>query len=156
VVAVLADDRRIHLLAEVDENDVARVQEGQSAEVRIDAFPGETFPGRVRRVASSGTVQGNVSNFQIEIELEPDPRVRVGMSADARISLKEHLAALLIPNAAIVRTPEGLQVRLSKDGRTDSFRLVAIRELYSDGFQTVVADGLHEGEKVLVRSDGAQ
>jgi HlyD family secretion protein len=153
VIAVLADDRRIHLLAEVDENDVARVREGQPAQVRIDAFPGETFPGRVRRVASSGTPQGSVANFKVEIELDPDPRVRVGMSADARIELKEHHDALLVPNTAIVRTQEGPRVRVSEDGRADSFRLVAIREVYSDGFQTVVADGLHEGEKVLVRAD---
>ncbi len=156
VVAVLADDRRIHLLAEVDENDVARVREEQTAEVRIDAFPGETFEGRVRRVASSGTVQGNVSNFQIEIELQPDSRIRVGMSADARITLAQHENALLVPNAAIVRTPEGPTVRVSKDGSADDFRRATIREQYSDGFQTIVADGLHDGDRVLVRSDGVQ
>ncbi len=153
VIAVIADDRRIHLLATVDENDVAHVTKDQPAEVRIDAFPGEVFPGRVRRVASSGTVQASVANFQVEIELDPDPRARVGMSADARIALREHHDALLVPNTAILRTQEGPQVRVSDDGSTDSFRLVAIREVYSDGFQTVVADGLQEGEKVLVRSD---
>lgn len=153
VIAVIADDRRIHLRAEVDENDVAHVREGQPAEVRIDAFPGETFPGRVRRVASSGTVQGSVANFQVEIELDPDPRVRVGMSADARIALKEHHDALLVPNTAILRTPDGPRVRVSENGSDSAFRLVAIREIYSDGFQTVVGDGLSEGQKVLVRSD---
>jgi len=153
VIAVIADDRRIHLLAEVDENDVARVREGQPAQVRIDAFPGETFPGRVRRVASSGTPQGSVANFKIEIELDPDPRVRVGMSADARIELTEPRPALRAPHTPLGRTHPGPRARVSDDGRADSFRLVAIREAYSDGFQTVVADGLHEGEKVLVRTD---
>lgn len=153
VIAVIADDRLIHLRAEVDENDVAHVREGQTAAVHIDAFPGETFSGRVRRVASSGTTQGSVANFQIEIELDPDPRIRVGMSADARIALKEHRDALLVPNTAILRTPDGPRVRVSENGSDESFRLVAIREVYSDGFQTVVDDGLREGEKVLVRSD---
>ena len=101
-------------------------------------------------------MQGSVANFQVEIELEPEPRVRVGMSADARITLSSHHDALLVPNAAILRTPEGPRVRVPKKGRADAFDLVAIRELYSDGFQTVVADGLREGEKVLVRSDGVQ
>lgn len=153
VIAVIADDRRIHLRAEVDENDVAHVREGQPAEVRIDAFPGETFAGRVRRVASSGTTQANVANFQVEIELDPDPRIRVGMSADARIALKEHRAALLVPNTAILRTPDGPRVRVSENGSDRDFRLVAIQEIYSDGFQTVVSDGLSEGETVLVRAD---
>lgn len=153
VIAVLADDRRIHLKADVDENDVAHVREGQAAEIRIDAFPGETFPGRVRRVSSSGTPEGSVASFQVEIELDPDPRARVGMSADARIALKEHRDALLVPNTAIVRTEDGPRVRIAEGGRSSSFRLVAIREIYSDGFQTVVADGIEEGENVLIRAD---
>ncbi|MBW2397422.1 MAG: efflux RND transporter periplasmic adaptor subunit [Deltaproteobacteria bacterium] len=41
VVVTLADDRRLHVLAEVDENDVAAVRVGQRVEVRIDAFPDE-------------------------------------------------------------------------------------------------------------------
>jgi hypothetical protein len=45
-------------------------------------------------------------------------------------------------------------VRLANDGRTAAAQLVAIRVGYSDGFQTVVGEGLAEGDMVLVRSDG--
>jgi HlyD family secretion protein len=58
VVATLADDRRIHVLAQVDENEVAEVRVGQSARVHIDAFPEEVFAGKVRKLSSSGTSDG--------------------------------------------------------------------------------------------------
>jgi HlyD family secretion protein len=153
VVAELADDRRIHMTAEVDENEVARVRVGQAAAVRIDAFPGEDFEGRVRRVSASGESDGSMSSFEVEIEIDPDPRVRVGMSADARIAVAHHADALLVPNAAILRTDTGPRVRRAQDGDRGAFELVEIREVYSDGFQTVVVNGVAEGDVLLVRAE---
>jgi len=153
VVAVLADDRRIHVLAEVDENEVAEVRVGQSARVHIDAFPGEVFEGTVRKVSSSGNSDGGVSSFEIEIELAPDDRVRVGMSADARVEVRRHRRVLLVPNTALVRTEEGAKVRVMHGGNRSE--LVPIDQGYSDGFQTVALQGLSDGDTILVRSDGA-
>jgi len=151
VIAVLADDRRLHLRADVDENDIARVRLDQRAEVRIDAFPGEVFPGVVRKVSSSGTADRGITNFQVEIEIEPDERVRVGMSADARIVVREHRAALLVPNAGIVREGDGARVRRLREESRDAFDWVPVLTAYSDGFLTVVTEGLAEGDRVLVR-----
>jgi HlyD family secretion protein len=153
VVATLADDRRIHVLAEVDENEVAGVRVGQPASVRIDAFPEEIFEGTVRKVSSSGTAEGGLASFEIEIELAPDERVRVGMSADARVEVGRHRGVLLVPNTALVRTEDGAEVRtVGRGGRPE---LVRVEQGYSDGFRTVVRGGLSEGDTVLVRSDGA-
>jgi HlyD family secretion protein len=152
VVATLADDHRIHVLAEVDENDVAGVRVGQPAQVHIDAFPDEVFEGTVRKVSSSGSSDGGVSSFEIEIEVAPDERVRVGMSADARVEVRRHRSVLLVPNTALVRTEEGSKVRLVKPGGRPL--LIPVEEGYSDGFRTVALRGLAEGDTVLVRSEG--
>lgn len=151
VVATLADDRRIHVLAQVDENEVAEVRVGQPARVHIDAFPGEVFSGRVRKLSSSGTSDGGVSSFDIEIELAPDPRVRVGMSADARVELQRHHGVLLVPNTALLRAGDGTQVRRLNPDR--SVELVSIEEGYSDGFQTIVTRGIAVGDAILARPD---
>jgi HlyD family secretion protein len=153
LLAVVADDQRIRLVAEVDENDIAPVRVGQTAEVAVDAFPDETFIGSVRKVSSSGTVDHNVSNFEIEIELPADERIRVGMSADARVVVSEHADVLLIPNNAILRGREGPRVRVRDNDASGGFRLAKIQEGYSDGFQTVVREGLREGEVVLAPTD---
>jgi HlyD family secretion protein len=160
VIAELADDSRIHLLGELDENDVAGVREGQSAEIRVDAFPGELFAGTVRKIASAGAHEGSLSIFEVEIEIEPDPRVRVGMSADARIVVREHANALLVPNAALVRGEDGPRVRVPDPG-SDEVRLLEIRELTSDGFRTALAEpegaaALGEGDTVLVRAGASE
>jgi HlyD family secretion protein len=155
IIAVVADDQRIRLIAEVDENDIALVRIGQEAAVSIDAFPEERFPGRVRKISSAGTVEGNVSNFEVEIQLDPDERLRVGMSSDARIVVREHRGVLLIPNTAIVRRDRASLVRVADGGAGDGYRLSPIRVGFSDGFRTVVSEGLADGEVILVRSDRA-
>jgi HlyD family secretion protein len=155
VIAVIADDRRIRLIAEVDENDIAQVRVGQDARVSIDAFPDETFPGRVQKVSSSGTVVGNISNFEVEIRLEPTPRLRVGMSSDARIVVREHRGVLLIPNTAIVRRDAGTLVRVPDVGGGGAYHLSPVETGFSDGFRTVISEGLQEGDVILIRSDGA-
>jgi HlyD family secretion protein len=155
IIAVIANDRRIRLVAEVDENDIARVRVGQGATVSIDAFPEEEFAGRVRKISSAGTLEGNVSSFEIEIELEPDERLRVGMSSDARVVVREHRGVLLIPNTAIVRRERATLVRVAGVGGGDGYRLSPIRVGFSDGFRSVVSEGLREGDVILVRSDGA-
>jgi HlyD family secretion protein len=153
VLAVLADDTRVRLVAEVDENEIAAVRVGQSAQVALDAYPGEAFAGRVTKVAAAGTVETNVSNFEIELELPADPRIRLGMSADARVAVREWKDALLVPVAAISREASGPVVRVIDAAAPGGERAVPIRELYSDGFQSVVGDELRAGERLLVRGE---
>ncbi len=154
IVAVIADDRRIRLIAEIDENDVARVGVGQEARISIDAFPDEKFAGRVRKISAAGSSTGNVSNFEVEIEIEPDERLRVGMSSDARIVVREHREVLLVPNTALVRHEEATLIRIPEVGGGGRHKLVPIDAGFSDGFHTVVSDGLSEGDVIMVRSDG--
>ncbi len=155
VLAVLADDSRVRLVAEVDENEIAPVRVGQTADVTLDAFAGETFAGTVVKVMESGTVETNVSNFEVEIELPADPRIKVGMSADARVVVREWNDVLLVPNGAIERDADGPVVRVL-DPAADEGRRVAIREIYSDGLLTVVGDELPEGARLLVAGEEAQ
>lgn len=151
IIAVIADDRRIRLVSDVDENEIASVRVGQDAEISIDAFPEETFSGRVRKISAAGTTIGSVSNFEVEIELDPDERLRVGMSADARIIVREYRDALLIPNRALVRREGAIFVRRTDVGGGGSYELIPVTIGYSDGFQTVVHEGLAEGDVVLER-----
>jgi HlyD family secretion protein len=153
VLAILADDSSLRLVAEVDENEIAPVRIGQSADVTLDAFAGETFTGTVVKVMESGTVETNVSNFEVEIELPADPRIKVGMSADARVAVREFHDVLLVPNAAIERDADGAAVRVVDPAADESGRRVPIREVYSDGFHTVVGDELREGDRLLVAGE---
>ena len=153
VIAVLADDSAIHLLADVDEHDVARTREGNEVIVSVDSLPGEELRGKITRISSSGTRRQSVSDFQIEVEITADPRIRVGMSADARILVTEHRGVLLVPAGAILRTAAGPIVRLASG--TEERERVVVREGPTDGKNVVILDGVAEGDEILIGPDGS-
>ena len=78
-IAVIADDTRIRLVAEIDENDVAQLRPGQRALVTLDALPDEKLEGTVRKVSSAGAIEANVASFTIDVDLPDVERLRVGM-----------------------------------------------------------------------------
>jgi HlyD family secretion protein len=54
VLFVIAQDlSRMRVFADIDEADVGRLREGMTAEVTVDAFPGESFKGTVSQVRYS-------------------------------------------------------------------------------------------------------
>jgi HlyD family secretion protein len=104
---VIAQDlRRMRVLADVDEADVGRLQEGMDAEAVVDAFPGESFKGTVQQVRySPNNVQGVVT-YSAVVEVEnSEEKLRPGMTATITIKTKEAKATLRVPNAALRYKP---------------------------------------------------
>ncbi len=60
---VIAQDlRKMQVLADVDEADVGKITEGMDADCVVDAFPGETFHGKVSQIRySANNVSGVVT-----------------------------------------------------------------------------------------------
>ena len=56
VVLTVADLKGLQVVASVDETTIRRVSEGQSAKISFDAFPGQTFTGKVLSVPLQGTL----------------------------------------------------------------------------------------------------
>jgi len=89
--------------AEVDEADIDRVKLGMTADVTLDAFPGETFHTTVVHInpAAQPTATGGTI-FQVELSI-PDTgkSVLLGMKGDATIQVSAVNGALTIPVEAL-------------------------------------------------------
>ncbi|HXE71129.1 MAG TPA: efflux RND transporter periplasmic adaptor subunit, partial [Candidatus Nitrosotenuis sp.] len=149
--------------AEVDEEDAARVSVGQTVEVTLSALPGQSFPGRVSRVAAAlerkPDVPGEVKILRIRVRLLAGHQgIRPGMQADVvgRVTLAR--GALLAPRQALWR----------QDGQWYALRLEAgrvhripVRLGAESTEQVVVLEGLSEGDRLVTRgreglADGAR
>ncbi|MGB9738455.1 MAG: HlyD family secretion protein [Chloroflexus sp.] len=76
----IVDDSELHVEAAISDTDVARVREGQSVEVRVDALPGTVFTGTVDFVAPVANTVGNVRTFTVRVKLDKQEGLRAGMS----------------------------------------------------------------------------
>ena len=107
VLFALAEDlRQMELQVDVDEADVGRVQDGQSAIFTVDAYPGRRYPAKVLRVGFGSQIKDNVVTYPTLLSVNNDDlSLRPGMTATAEITAVRRNDVLLVPNAALRFTP---------------------------------------------------
>ena len=107
VLFTLAEDlAQMELHVYVDEADVGRVKEGQSAAFTVDAHPGRTFQARIAQVRyGSKTVSGVVTYETVLSLSNADLSLRPGMTATAVITTQKIENCLVVPNAALRFAP---------------------------------------------------
>jgi HlyD family secretion protein len=117
VLFVIAQDlKEMQVLADIDEADVGKLKEGLPAEVVVDAFPGETFGGKVTQLRYSPTeVQGVVTYAAVIDVKNPELKLRPGMTATVSVTTREARGVVAVPNAALRFRPKP-----DKDGKGES------------------------------------
>jgi HlyD family secretion protein len=111
LLMTIADLSIILAKVQVDETDVVRLTQRDSAEITIDAYPDTTFTGKVTKVSHSAkltptqTASGSndrAVDFDVEITLQTPPRdIRPDLSCTARIVTDTRNNALSIPIIAL-------------------------------------------------------
>ena len=97
----VVDIQRVRLVANIIEKDLKQIGVGNSARVEVDAFPGESFMGRIARV--SPVLDPATRTAAIEVEIANDQyRLKPGMYARVGIITETHPNALVVPANAIV------------------------------------------------------
>lgn len=142
----LIDTSRLFAEVAADEVDIAQVRLGERAEVTIDAYPDEIFPGNVVYVAPETTTSQGLVVVEVKIELaKADPRLKPGFTASADIIVGEAKNVLFLPVEAVSETERGNFVVVSKDDGPTQRR---VNLGISDGTNVEIKSGLDEGEMV--------
>ena len=103
----------------IDESEIGKIKVGQLATFTVDAFPGKTFEGAVRKVRKSAQVVSNVVTYLVDVSA-PNPELQLlpGMTANVRIVTDTFEDALKVPNAAIrFRPPQSPDDKPAKSRR---------------------------------------
>lgn len=144
----LSPDETMNLSISVDELDILSIAEGQNADITFDALENQTFTGTVTSVSGTASVNGGVAKYTVEIEMEKDDNMRIGMNASATIKVEDAEDILLIPSAALQERGDSAFVYTgqSEDGTlTDE---VEVETGLSDGSNVEITSGLSEGDTV--------
>ena len=105
VIMVVTDLSEMQVRARVDESDVPLVQTDQAVDIFLPADPQRPIPGRVLRVATSGTTQPgrDVVTFETLVLVESDDSaIKPGMTANVEIHVARKEGVLTVPVQAIV------------------------------------------------------
>lgn len=96
----------MRVIADVDEADIGGVHEGQRVSFNVDAYPGDTFEGRVTQVRQEATTESNVVTYEVVISApNADLRLKPGLTANVTIFTLERDSVLSVPSKALRFTP---------------------------------------------------
>jgi HlyD family secretion protein len=107
VLFVIAQDlRKMRILADVDEADVGKIQDGMETDCVVDAFPGEIFRGKISQVRFSPNNVSGVVTYSAVVDVDnPDEKLRPGMTTTITVHTHEAHGVPHIPNAALRYRP---------------------------------------------------
>jgi HlyD family secretion protein len=143
----IADVSHMYATVKVDETDIAQIQLGQQVHVSIDAFAGEQFTGKVSKIAPKTTTEQNITTITVTVEVAaPNLRLKPGMNATCNFVTACHTHVLMVPNAAVQRTPGGAMLTMLEHGKPLPR---PVRIGLADNSNTEIADGVQEGELVV-------
>ncbi|WP_129632568.1 efflux RND transporter periplasmic adaptor subunit [Candidatus Oscillochloris fontis] len=86
MVIQVVDVSELRIEVNISDTDVAKVHEGQTATIEVDAIPGRSFTGTVDYVAPTATLSGTIRTYAVRIVLDSQEGLRAGMSA--RVTIK--------------------------------------------------------------------
>jgi len=89
----------MHVVAEVNEEEINRIAVGQKAFLRSEAFSGQTLRATVSQITPKG--DPTRKTFRVYLLLPPDTPLRIGMSVEANIIFREKPSALVVPAEAV-------------------------------------------------------
>ena len=139
------------VVAKVPETSIPKIKVGLPVTIEADAYPGQSFTGKVTQVATQSTTDQSVTYFEVKMSLD-DPKnlLQAGMNVSTKFNVGTLDNALVIPTVAIVRQEQGTGVYLAGQGAQGrpKFQPITTGESVED--KTVVVSGLEEGDRVLI------
>ncbi len=148
----LIDASCLYISAPIDEVDAPRVKTGLPARISLDAFPGQTFPGHVRRVAPYVLDQEKQART-VEIEAEFDEPEKAGLlagySADVEVVLEERDEVLRVPTSVILPDKKVYVF----DPATRRLAARAVQTGIANWEFTEILGGLNAGDRVVSSID---
>ncbi|MGF1484501.1 MAG: efflux RND transporter periplasmic adaptor subunit [Opitutales bacterium] len=147
------DLSRLFVETDINEIDIARLDEGMKAEVTFDAISGERFPALIERIYTVATNQNNQRTFQTRIAFEADGKtIRPGISANVDIPIAEAEDVVTITLSGIFTEGGTRYVYVMEDPLDPDPEKRTIQTGVSDARFIEIKEGLTEGETVsLVR-----
>ena len=142
---IVADLRRVWVVAQVPESQIGRVRTGQTVTIEVSGAP-QPLTGRLAWIADTVNAETRTVTVRTEVD-NPDRALKPAMLATVQIAPMP-VERLVLPSSAVVRenNQDHVFVRLP-DGR---FRLTRVQLDDESGGMRAVQAGLSAGEQIVV------
>src|SRR5579859_4172674 len=96
---IAQDLTKMQVYAKTDESDVGQIRSGQKVTFKVDAFPKDTFKGKVSAVRLNATTVQNVVTYTTIVDFDnPDMKLFPGMTAYVTVPVATATDVVKVPN----------------------------------------------------------
>lgn len=144
----VVDYSNLQLKVQVDENDLAAIKKDVKATVTVNALS-KDFEGTVAEVSKEGIYSNGVTYFTATISIPKDDNIKVGMSAEAKVSKDKATDVVVLPMSAIRFDDNNEAYVYTRDekGKLDKVKVVLG---ITDGSDVEIKYGVTANDKVFV------
>jgi len=162
-IGTFVDFNEVYAAFDIIEEDSPKIELGQTVEIFLDAYPGETFNGTIDMVAPM--IEGRTRTQKVKVELDnEEDLMKPGMFARGIINTYENKDALIIPSASfkkkeqqyfvyvVHRDEPGEEDMSVDDEAVDDTGVVeerAVEIVYLTHDLAEIGKGLEEGELII-------
>ncbi len=133
----------------VDELDILSLSTGQEAAITLDALPGQSFTGTVKKINPTGTNDGGSTKYTVTVEVVKTKQMLIGMNASVRVEVSTLPGILTVPAAAVYEDGNRTYVYTALDEKTGQpTKAVDVTTGSSDGTNIEILSGLTSGDTV--------
>ena len=145
----ISDLSNVWILCDVYENDLASVHVGETAEIRLNAFPDKIFTGRISNVGP--VLDPNLRTAKVRVEVRNPGSIRVGMFVTATFHAQTKTKFASVPATAILHLHDRDWVFVPAGGK--KFRLVEVTsgESLPNKMQAVLS-GIQPGQQLVANA----
>lgn len=153
LIMTLGDVGDVYVLGKVDQADIGKVYLGQRARIVVESFKDRKFEGQVTKISPLGVEKENVTTFEVRVSIRnPGGELKSNMSANAEILLEEKKNVLIVPESAILYDRKrNASIEVPDPTVEKGRRAVPVKLGISNGIRTELAEGLKEGQKVVLQ-----
>ncbi|HZB89058.1 MAG TPA: efflux RND transporter periplasmic adaptor subunit [Terracidiphilus sp.] len=145
----VADLSNVWILCDVFENDLPRLQLGQQARIRLDAYPDRVLTGRVSDIGP--VLDPNIRTAKVRIEVANPGILRLGMFASATFSSLAKTTLAVVPADAVLHLHDRDWVYVPAS--QNQFRRVEVRVgQILDGNRQQILSGIEPGQQVVTHA----
>ena len=145
----ISDLSHVWILCDVYENDLANVHVGETAEIRLNAYPDRVFRGRIGNIGP--ILDPNLRTAKVRIEVENPGLMRIGMFVTATFHSEKKEMRAAVPADAILHLHDREWVYMPAANKT--FRRVEVTagETLPNNMQEIIT-GVGAGQQVVTNA----
>ncbi len=145
-IALVVNIVQVKINLDIPQNYLPKVSLGQEAEIKIDAYPQETFIGKVTKISPVVSLENRAAPIEITLD-NPEQRLKSGMFAKVSLIIEKHPSAVVILKEAILGKDPDNYVYLIQGNKAVMKKITL--GIHSGPYYAV-REGIKEGDLVVI------